>query len=258
MGFKTADDGHVYNDDKKNSSSHHGSVRPETGIKTKSETIKIGRKGNDEIVGIDTGKIHNKIVIKNGIISPNHNVIEAIIGIWSEIPDDVKKTVKEIRVSETKDGSGAFGMWESKKRILHLYLTNKVSTIDDIEDTFSHELAHADFDNKLVASKPDSEIRKKMIKYFDELGLLPPITFYSKEFYDDWINSKSRLGKNDPYYDPKFEKEENAKLLAYLNEEHSETAMYVAAPDRRKGELGVLYKPAMDKAVQYFKELHSQ
>lgn len=37
MPFKTADDGHVYRNDKKPSSSHHGSVRPETGLKNGSK-----------------------------------------------------------------------------------------------------------------------------------------------------------------------------------------------------------------------------
>lgn len=44
MPFHTAEDGHVYNDDKKHSGSHHGSVRPTTGLKltTKPSTEKVG------------------------------------------------------------------------------------------------------------------------------------------------------------------------------------------------------------------------
>lgn len=145
-------------------------------------------------------------------------------------------------------------MWESKKHILHLYLTNKISTVESVEDTFSHELGHADFQDKLVRSEPNTEIKKKMVKYFDEMGLLPPITFYSKEFYDDWINSKSRSGK----FDAEEQHKENQKLLLYIDEEHAETSMYVASPDKKREELGVLYRPAMEEAVKYFKELHSK
>src|SRR5574337_52281 len=85
-------------------------------IHVKNETIKLRKKGKDELISVDSGHgIYNKIIIKNGIVSPDHRILEAIISIWSDIPDDVKKTVKEIRVSETPEGNHAVGTWEGKK-----------------------------------------------------------------------------------------------------------------------------------------------
>lgn len=232
-------------------------------IKIDNEIIKIKPKGNDQIVGIDSGKIHNKITIKNGIISPNHTVLEAIVSIWSDVPDDIKKLVKKIVIKETEEYSGE---WNDKTHTLTLGLSNDIyRTETDVEDTLSHELAHVDFDDMMKRINSDPKLKNKMIRYFDEMAMLPPITMYSKTYYDDYIKERNFLDQEKyRWHDlskkelDEKEAEVTGKALLWMNETHSDTAMYKASADKTRPELLVTYEPAMEKAVKNFNKLHSK
>lgn len=106
MNFHTANDGHVYNDDKKHSDTHHGSVTPETGIKLKKEISPEGRALQKELMEAlkntpkDTRKLR-VITYKNGY-QLTHNII-AMDGISSfeHARRDLAKLVKNQKVDQT-------------------------------------------------------------------------------------------------------------------------------------------------------------
>lgn len=226
-------------------------------IKVKNQTVKLRKKGKDELISVDSGHgIHNKIIIKNGIISPNNSILDAIVSIWSDIPNDVKKTVKRIEIRETKGPYS--GTWYPKTKVLALNLKESDSE-EQIENTLSHELGHADFQNMEDKAKTDAVMKEKLKKYIDALVLLPPITFYSKSFYDKWVKSENDLNQRKEFGSKEMVAETYPITLRnahnYVNEEHAETAMYIAS--KNKDSLGVIYPPAMNEAVKDFKKLHS-
>lgn len=117
--FKTAEDGHVYNDDKKNSSTHHGSVRPQSGIQIK---IDKSLKGNPEASiwkGLTTGERFEVIQM---VFHPsdNHGLHFYDLKYWTEFSPQEQRAIMDA-ISKMPVGKREWHILDSAEQELLLY-----------------------------------------------------------------------------------------------------------------------------------------
>lgn len=207
---------------------------------------------------VDIKTLKDKLVIEDGLkVDDDHDIILAMFDVWSRTPDDVKKVVKEIRIFEMDSNGSTLGVFDNENRTLTMYVARYL-TREKYEDTFSHELAHGDFYHNLFLKNKD-----KLIRYANEMALLPPITFYSKTYYDEYVKLREKLNMEVAYNEtPSKNKLSDEEMqigtaeLDYLNEEHSDTAMYKNSRNKNRAGLGVISKEVMEEAVKNYNELH--
>lgn len=259
MTFKTRkSDGRVFNDDRKRSDSHHGSVKPTSGIKLKSHTMDITDLGFVKDKDLDS-KL--KIYRNDQKYLKNHEIISAVEEVWEKTPKDIRSLVVEIILlpqPPSKDPNIThWGMMDGYTRKVTLYFKKGSGNLDSYKNTLSHELAHIWFNYQKDKKNP------KIAKYEEAVEALPPVTKNNIPHYFDYVINQSNLNilKSDKAPKEVIKEQEKATKIArdvFADEVHSETEEYIVADNKKEQEtLEVLNPKVMVQAIGLYNKLHS-
>lgn len=180
-------------------------------------------------------------------------ITEAMKSAFAKIDDDILDEITEVRVKENDTNEeGLLAGFDIDRGIMYIF-PRPGYTKEDYRDTIIHELHHAWY-NKELRDNP-----KKIKEFQKEVDLLPPVTDYARQYYDQWKQLQVAIGSGEiknkeqlEFYRIAMEELKDA----YYDEWHSETGEYIESNQNDKRIFEVLNKEVMKRAVELYNKLH--